>query len=135
MSSSQISEAVPGLSFCGLVDQGRVLISLLLVPFPFKILYQIQVKREMILRLLLHLQDGSKAWEREWGWGKGKAWRRGSFLLVVILGAGKPAALKYLSVPSCQVLKFPQESATLKGIVSPGGPARSAATHSTTAHN
>lgn len=80
---------------------------------PFKILYQIQVKREMIL---LHLQDGSKAWEREWGWGTGRAWLNGkcwddskglcwqsrggltfcggcggSFLLVVILGAGKPA--------------------------------------------
>ena len=57
-----------------------MLISLLLVPFPFKILYQIQVKREMILRLLLHLQDGSKAWEREWGWGKGKGAKERAFL-------------------------------------------------------
>ena len=48
VSSSQIAEAVPGLSFCGLVDQGRVLISLLHVPFPFKIPYQIQVKRAMV---------------------------------------------------------------------------------------
>ena len=136
LSSSQIAEAVPGLSFCGLVDQGRVLISLLHVPFPFKILYQIQIKRAAIPRLLLHLQDGSKAWEREWGWGRGRAWLSGKCwddskgLCGQSRGAWPSAgaveaasywwlfrvleslpALKYLSVPSCQVLKFPQESA------------------------
>ena len=90
----------------------------------------------MVPRLLLHLQDGSKAWERECGWGRGRAWLSGKCwddskgLCGQSRGAWPSAgaveaasywwlfrvleslpALKYLSVPSCQVLKFPQESA------------------------
>lgn len=72
VSSSQISEAAPSaelLWFCG---SGEDADPLLLVPCSFKILYQIQIKRNDPC-LPLHFEDDSNGWEGQWGVGKGKS--------------------------------------------------------------